>query len=190
MIFFVTGASGSGKTSCMPDLARLLPEVALHDFDEPGVPAGADKVWRQRNAEQWLQRGIACAREGRDLVVCGQAIHGEALACPSAPAAGPIAACLLDCADVLRVDRLRARGTYGATQDTLNWAAWQRVHAADPTWRLDVLQDGAWPELRWERWADWKRRDPRWRVEVIDTTPLAPPEVAAAVARWVRRERR
>jgi hypothetical protein len=88
--------------------------------NEPGVPPGVDKRWRQQTTEAWLRRGIEYARQGRDLVVCGQAIHGEALACPSAPEAGPIAACLLDCADVLRIDRLRARGTYGATQETLN----------------------------------------------------------------------
>jgi len=186
MIFLVTGASGSGKTACMPELARLLPEVALHDFDSVGVPPGAEKVWRQRTTEEWLRRGIEHAREGRDLVVCGQAVYGEALACPAAEEAGPIAGCLLDCADVLRIDRLRARGAHGATQETLNWSAWQRVHAVDPGWRPDVLRDGAWPELRWERWAGWRRGDPRWRVEVIDTTPLTLPDVAAAVARWVR----
>lgn len=186
MIFFVTGASGAGKTACMPGLARLLPEVAVHDFDELGVPPDVDNVWRQRSTEAWLQRGIAYARDGRDLVVCGQGVLGEILACPSAPAAGPIAVCLLDCDDVLRIDRLRARGTHGATQDTLSWSAWLRVHSVDPTWRPDVVQDRAWPELRWDRWADWKRGDPRWKVTVVDTTGRALPEVAGAIAGWVR----
>jgi len=100
VIFFLTGASGAGKTACMPDLARLLPEVALHDFDEGGVPPGAGKVWRQQTTEAWLRRGIAYAREDRDLVVSGGAVPGEVLACPSAAEAGPIALCLLDCGDV------------------------------------------------------------------------------------------
>lgn len=186
MIFFVTGASGTGKTACMPELARLLPEVALHDFDEVGVPAGADKVWRQRTTEAWLQRGLACAREGRDLVVCGQAVLGELLACPSAPEAGPIAVCLLDCADLARIDRLRVRGPHGATQETLSWSAWLRVHSVDPSWRPDTIQDGAWPELRWDRWAGWKRGDPRWQVTVVDTTARTLAEVAEEIARWVR----
>ncbi len=185
MIFFVTGASGAGKTACLPELGRLLPEVALHDFDEVGVPPGADKAWRQRETEAWLRRGIAYAREGRDLVVCGQAVLGEILACPSAEEAGPIAVCLLDCADVLRIDRLRSRGTHGATQDTLTWSAWLRVHSADPTWRPDVIRDGGWPEMRWDRWADWRLGDPRWQVNVIDTTALTPAEVARELARWV-----
>ncbi len=185
MVLFVTGASGSGKTACMPELARLLPGVPLHDFDEEGVPPGADKVWRQRTTETWLQRGRALAREGRPLVVCGQAVLGEILACPSAADAGGVAACLLDCADVARIDRLRSRGTHGCTQDTLNWAAWQRVHAVDPQWRPDVIREGAAPEMRWERWQDWRRGDPRWREEAVDTTALSLAEVAARVARWV-----
>ncbi len=189
MIFFLTGASGAGKTACMPDLARLLPEVALHDFDEPGVPPGAGKVWRQETTEAWLQRGIAYAREGRDLIVSGGAVPGEVLACPSAADAGPIALCLLDCGDVERIDRLRARGTHGCTQEMLSWSAWLRVHAADPGWRPDVIQDGAWPALRWDRWAGWKRGDPRWQTAVVDTTGRTLAEVAEEVARWVKATR-
>jgi uridine phosphorylase len=186
MIFFVTGASGSGKTACMPELARRLPEVALHDFDELGVPPGATKVWRQESTEAWLRRGIEYAREGRDLVVCGQAVLGEVLACPSAPEAGAVAVCLLDCDDVLRIDRLRARGTHGATQDTLSWAAWLRVHSVDPAWRPDTIQDGGAAGMSWERWAGLARGDARWQVAVVDTTALGLAEVAAEVARWVR----
>jgi hypothetical protein len=189
MIFFVTGASGAGKTACMPDLARLLPGVALHDLDEIGVPPSPDKAWRQQATEAWIRRGIDLAREGRDLVLCGGTIPGEILASPSAPEAGPVAVCMLDCGDVVRIDRLRARGTHGCTQDMLGWSAWQRVHAVDPGWRPDVLQDGAWPAMRWDRWAGWTRGDPRWRVTVIDTTALGLPEVAGAVAAWVRSRR-
>src|SRR5437764_13624626 len=40
-------------------------------------------------------------------------------------------ACLLDCDDVTRVDRLRQRGTHGLDMHMLCWAAWMRVHAVD-----------------------------------------------------------
>lgn len=189
MIFFVTGASGSGKTACMADLARLLPGVAVHDFDEVGVPAAPDKAWRQESTERWLRRGIAHGREGRDLTVCGGAIPGEILACPSAPEAGPLAICLLDCGDVVRIDRLRARGTHGCTQEMLSWAAWQRVHAVDPGWRPDVIRDGAAPGMRWDRWEGWRRGDPRWRVTTIDTTRLTVAEAAGEIAHWVLGQR-
>jgi uridine phosphorylase len=190
MIFFVTGASGSGKTACMPDLARLLPSAEVRDFDSLGVPPNADKVWRQQSTEEWLRRGMELARDGRDLVVCGTAVLGEILACPSAPEAGPIAACLLDCGDVLRVERLRERGTHGCTQDMLSWAAWLRLHAADPRWRPDVVREGGAPGMRWDRWEGWTGGDPRWRCPVIDSTGLSLPEVAVALAEWVSAARR
>ncbi len=140
MIFFVTGASGSGKSACMPSLRQLLPQVMLYDFDAVGVPPNAGAVWRQQTTEYWLQQALVHQVEPRDTLVCGGALLGEILACPSAPQVNGIAVCLLDCADVVRIDRLRARSTHGATQDMLNWAAWPRLHAVDPQWRPDVIQ--------------------------------------------------
>ena len=66
MIFFVTGASGSGKTACMPHLRRLLPHVVVYDFDTVGVPPHAGAAWRQQTTEYWLQQVLA---HQRDLVI-------------------------------------------------------------------------------------------------------------------------
>ena len=184
MIFFVTGASGAGKSACLPGLASRLPNVALHDFDEVGVPAGADKVWRQRTTEAWLSRGLENEARGRSTMICGGAVLGEILACPSAPAATRLAVCFLDCSDLARIDRMKSRGAHGATQDTLNWAAWQRVHVVDPQWRPDVITGDAAPEMRFQRWAEWQRGDARWRAQVLDTTPLTVLQVSAEVAAW------
>ena len=60
---------------------------------------------------------------------------GEILACPSAPHIDKIHVALLDCHDVARLDRLWSRGTPGATQEMLSWAAWQRIYTVDPQWR-------------------------------------------------------
>lgn len=190
MIFFVTGASGAGKTACMAELARRTPGVRVEDFDAVGVPADAEKRWRQRTTEEWLRRGIAHGRAGADLVVCGTTVLGEILACPSAPEAGPLAACLLDCGDVRRVERLRARGTHGCTQEMLSWAAWLRLHAVDPQWRPDVIRNGAEPGMRWDRWEGWTRGDPRWSCPTVDSTELSLAEVAGALARWIDAARR
>src|SRR5882672_2559498 len=110
MIFFVTGASGAGKTACMSRLRQLLLQVALYDFDAVGVPCKAGVVWRQQTTEYWLQHALVHQAEHRDTIVCGGALLGEILAYPSAPQVDGIAVCLLDCADVVRIDRLRARG--------------------------------------------------------------------------------
>lgn len=179
---------GAGKTACMPRLRQLLPQVALYDFDAVGVPPHAGVAWRQQTTEHWLQHALIHQAEHQDTIICGGALLGEILACPSALQVDGIAVCLLDCADVVRIDRLRARGTHGATQDMLNWAAWQRLHAVDPQWRPDVIQTGAAPGMQWARWATWQRGDPRWQVWVLDTTTLSLDEVAERIACWVHEQ--
>ena len=56
MIYFISGASGSGKTSCIPYLKKLLPNVLAYDFDEICVPPNPTKSWRQEATEAWLQK--------------------------------------------------------------------------------------------------------------------------------------
>ncbi len=189
MLFLITGASGSGKSACIPHLKPLIPDVLIHDVDELGVPDGADAVWRQRITEKWILQALIYQWAGRDMVLCGNTVLGEVLASPSAPVLDGLATCLLDCHDVVRIDRLRGRGDGLATQDMLCWAAWQRMHAVDPQWRPDVIQDGSAPEMRWDRWHDWQRGDPRWDVWGLDTTELPVETVAERIAAWVCTER-
>jgi hypothetical protein len=85
--------------------------------------------------ERWLTVALDNQEGGQDTGVVGGAIMGEILACPSAPQLANIHVTLLDCHDVVRLDRLRMRARHGATQEMLSWAAWQRVHAIDPQWR-------------------------------------------------------
>ena len=189
MLFLITGASGSGKSACLDKVRELSADVIWHDFDDVGVPSNADKVWRQRTTEHWLKRAIQNQDNGRDTGLSGNVILGEVLACPSAPQVDAIVACLLDCYDVVRIDRLRARGLHGATQDMLCWAAWQRMHAVDPQWRQDVIREGGAPEMRWERWESWRSGDMRWQVHLIDTTVMTIEEVASEISKWVEKQR-
>ena len=47
-LYFIGGASGSGKTAVMPYLKELLGDgIAVYDFDDIGVPDNADKKLRQ-----------------------------------------------------------------------------------------------------------------------------------------------
>lgn len=48
-LYFIGGASGSGKTAVMIYLKELLKDAI-------GVPEGADKKWRQKSTEKWLQK--------------------------------------------------------------------------------------------------------------------------------------
>jgi hypothetical protein len=187
MLFVITGASGAGKSACLPGLRATLPSIDWRDFDDFGVPSPCPREWRARTTERWLQIALHNQERGKDTGLVGGAIMGEILACPSAPQVDSRFA-LLDCHDVVRLDRLRMRGTHGATQEMLSWAAWQRVHAVDPQWRQDVICRAELNDMRWERWTGWRRGDPRWSVYVIDTTELRIDEVVARISAWVCRE--
>ncbi len=191
MLFMVMGASGAGKSVALSGLQTLHPQVVWYDFDALGVPRDADKKWRQRTTEQWLKITLEHQTQGQDMGVCGGAIFGEILACPSAAQVTGIAGCLLDCNDVVRIDRLRGRNAhdYGISQDMLCWAAWQRMHAVDPQWRQDVIREDAEPGMLWTRWEQWQRGDARWQISTFDTTHVLLNDVVKSLSGWVLEEK-
>ena len=196
MLFLLFGSSAAGKTFALNALRDRVEDLAIHDFDEIGIPPGADTAWRQQANEQWVRRPLEYQAAGTDLLLAGQTPYGELLAAPSATSLEAISACLIDCDDDTRVERLQARGpewferSGGDLQDYLNWADWMRGHAADPSWRTDVIQiDAAGTEMYWSRWIDWRAGDPRWRVRVIDTSGVPVGEVAARLIEWIYEER-
>lgn len=151
MLFLLFGSSAAGKTAALDELRGRVACLAVHDFDEIGVPPGADAAWRQRANEQWLRRALTYQAEGTDLLLAGQTPLAELLAAPSAPRLEAISACLIDCDDDTRVARLQARGpewlagTGGTLENYVNWAAWLRDHAADPTRRIHVVDTSELP---------------------------------------------
>ncbi len=47
-LFFVGGASGSGKTAAIKELRSLVHDkIDLYDFDDIGIPETANTQWRQ-----------------------------------------------------------------------------------------------------------------------------------------------
>jgi hypothetical protein len=195
-LFLLFGSSASGKTSVLSAVRGRFPDLAVHDFDEIGVPSSADTPWRHHANEAWVQRALRYQDRGTDLLLGGQTPFGELLATPSATLLDGLPACLLDCDDDTRVARLAQRGQEwfdrsGAdVQADLNWAAWMRHHANDSTWRVDVIRHPhAEAEMRWGRWTDWQRGDQRWRVAIVDTSASTISEVVDEVARWITLER-
>jgi hypothetical protein len=140
-------------------------DLAIHDFDEIGVPPGADAAWRRRANEDWVRRALDYQAQGMDMLLAGQTPLGELLEAPSAPRLEAISAWLLDCDDETRVTRLDARGPEWLTrsaaelQDYLNWAEWLRSHARER------------------------------HVRVIDTSALSVEQVADELAAWIAAER-
>ena len=194
VLLVLGGSSGAGKSAIRRFLVEegrdLLADLKLttHDFDEDGVPADADSTWRQQTGEQWLQQAIERQRDRTDLLLAANLPLGEILAAPSAPQVEAIAVCLIDCRDTVRVDRLRAREHASYTDqriwDFILFAAWQRLHYADPAWMPEVIM-GHWPEMEWERWTSWKKGDPRWTAPTFDTSDESVEVSARRVAAWI-----
>ncbi len=191
MFFVLMGASGAGKTVALNGLLLKHPQDVWYDFDSVGVPPNADKGWRQRTIEHWLKIALEHQSRGQDMGLCGNAAFGEYLASPSAPQIAGIAGCLLDCGDVVRIDRLRGRNARdrGISQEMLNWAAWHRMHAVDPQWRQDVIRRDAEPGMQWERWEQWQRGDARWKIWTFDTTHLVTDEVVKGLSDWATEQK-
>lgn len=190
MLFFITGASGAGKSTCLAALREAHPTIRWLDFDSVGVPDPCPFDWRAKTTEHWINIALGNQREdsgaGHTAIV-GGAIPGEILAAPSAPLIkGGVRLLLLDCHDLVRIDRLRARGHGGDTQEMLSWAAWQRMHAVDPQWSIHTIRnERSWAALEWKRWDTWQRGDPRWDVSILENTSLTISQTVAALVEWL-----
>lgn len=185
MIIFITGASGSGKTACIPYLQKVIPEFQIFDFDDIGVPENPDKKWRQESTEAWLQKYLN-EDESAKYCICGQVVLGEILACPSAKQIPSLNVVLLDVSDIERINRLTKRNTYGANQDMLNWAAWLRMHHHNPQWHQNVIKDDSWDKLDFSIWDQAQSWEPHACVNVIDTTDLSLEQVAKQIAGFIQ----
>jgi GNAT superfamily N-acetyltransferase len=182
-LYFIGGASGSGKTAVMPHLKELLGDnIAVYDFDDIGVPEGADKKWRQESTEIWLQKLLS---EGNDACLLGQIVLGEILSCPSGKQIDKINFCLLDVSDFERIARLKKRNTYDADQNMLNWSAWLRMHTQDPQWARHVIQEDAADIINFTRLSALKSYEEVANIKILDTTDLALHEVAQELTDWI-----
>jgi hypothetical protein len=192
MLMLLTGSSAAGKTT----LVRSLPQIeglVVHDFDEIGVPADADKVWRHRAMESWFQRALEFEEQGQDLLLACQSPLGEALATPSADLLSGLAVCLIDCSDDDRLTRLGQRDDVHSEElldAFIGWAEYMRHHHRDPQYRQHVITEGSWSKMRWDRWTSWPTGDPRWSAATINTSDLDLIQSLRTLRSWVDRQRR
>jgi hypothetical protein len=183
-LYFIAGASGSGKTAIIPHLKELWGKrIAVYDFDEIGVPKDADTKWRQEFTEKWLQKLLS---DNQDACLLGQMVLGEIFSCPSATQLSKINFCFLDVSDIERIKRLRKRGTYGADQNMLSWAAWLRMHLFDPHWHLQAIKENSWSALNWSALDDLSSWTQKANIKIIDTSKDDVAKTAKKIAGWVR----
>jgi len=77
-MYFVTGASGVGKTSIFRHVKSLLPKnFEIHDFDERGVPDNAGHTWRQEETKYWINLANKKVNENKTILILGFANPDE-----------------------------------------------------------------------------------------------------------------
>ena len=182
MLLHVSGSSAVGKSTLVDRLAGEVESLACHDSDER-IDEPLDH-WDQR-LDYWIDRALEYDKDGRDMLLATQRPFGEVLARPRAPDLSAIAGCVLDCRDVVLVERIRARSAprnHRPGMSIVIWAAWHRMHAADPQWCQGAITGS---EGRWERWTSWTKGDPRWRVPVFDTTEAPIERTVDLLAGWI-----
>ncbi|MGH3102933.1 MAG: hypothetical protein ACRDN6_02400 [Gaiellaceae bacterium] len=197
MLFVLSGSSGSGKTTLARIVERRVSNLAVHELAEltetPWNEDGSSRTWRRRQTERWLRRAGELEAEGVDLLLT-EAIFGELLAAPSAPAVSGIAACLVECGSLERLRRLHAR----APDEELDaheaweycvWGLWLRLHAEDPQVFAGPIRGEPAPDWQWSRWERWRRGDPRWSISILETTGRTIAESAAELESWVDEQR-
>ena len=181
-MFFILGASGSGKSAVSKILD--LPQYTLIDFDNIGVPANADTPWRQSATEKWLSTIL---NNYDETLTClfGQMVLGEILACPSASKISQINICFLDCNDQMRIQRLKNCSHSTMDQNLLNWASWLRIHHFNPQWEQQVIIEHHDTQLDfsvWDQETSWLNLA---TIYFCDTSHMAIPAVASEISRWV-----
>jgi hypothetical protein len=175
--FFITGVSGVGKSTALRlagQMGGAERRFCFRDIDEAGVPAGVDREWRREQVARWLDEAARQHRQGRMLVLSGVVEPDDVdHACDPATA---VAArfCLLDASDAVLAARLHGRlAARGAAADLLRVTGMTPEQYVDAVTRYAAALRGCFTG----------RRD----TKIIDTSALAPEQVAGAVRSWLER---
>ena len=189
MLFLISGAAATGKTTTVKILNDRLENFECHDFDETPVNDGTS---RRVVNEDWIKKALEAQKQGKDFLLSAHSPLGEILACPSAIKLDGIKCCVLDCHDFVRTDRYLARPQseeWPLGMDTLCWAVFHRMHASDPQWEQRVIVDKELPEFGWNRWTSWQKGDERWDIKIIDTTDNKIEYTTNLVQEWILEEK-
>ena len=122
-VFFITGACGTGKSTLVDYLKMDLPFAEVHDFDEGGVPEGADRNWRKQRTNEWLKKAKSYQEQGRSAVICGLSVPDEIRNSPAYSQSLNVHYGIIHVSQKEIRRRLELRGWKGKLlEDNVNWA--------------------------------------------------------------------
>ena len=154
MLYLISGAAASGKSTVSKALADRVPHIVLLEEDDRHAKTGEQRL---ANLELWIEDALALEAQGKDAIFPAQSPLGEVLASPSVVKLEGIAPCLLDAHDFVRMDRWIPHPDWPVGMDHFCWAAFHRLHARDPQFEQHVLLDRDYDASIWSRWTTMDR---------------------------------
>jgi hypothetical protein len=157
-VFIVTGASGVGKSSLIPDLRRLLPEWELFETDILWDSGGDWQFVRQN----WLRIAHSIAQSGRPTILCGTLLPEDVDRCDHRELFSQVHYACLHCEPAALATRLRTRPAWPPCEE-----AFIQEHQVFTRWFQENAATAFDPPLT-----------------LIDTTNEPPPITALRVRDW------
>jgi len=169
-LFFITGASGVGKTAILPDLRRLLPDWDVFESDTLFWSPVKEVMWAC-----WFSIAHSLSLSGRPVIISGTVLPHWFEDLDQRRFFDPVHYLNLHCGDPTRDARLRARPEWrGITEDSVErmreFAKWLLDHSEthfDPPMEMvdtsdESVSDSAARVSDWARknWSVWKEEHP------------------------------
>lgn len=123
-IIFVTGTSGTGKSTLVLELKKMnLKNIKAYDMDECGVLENVDEKWRQDRTAELLREAIRNKNKGITSFICGVSVPNEVKNCEEYTNDLGVIFGILEISEQTIRDRLNKRNwDKQSIQDNVNWA--------------------------------------------------------------------
>lgn len=118
-LFILTGASGTGKTTMIHELRRLMPDYVIFDNVDikPFLRSDQARTNKPQLHNIWLRVARSIADNGRRTIICGRMLPQDIEQCEDYSYFSQVYYLILHCDDRTRELRLRARK--GMTADKI-----------------------------------------------------------------------
>ena len=172
MMYFVIGASGSGKTAAVRELEKRRSSLKIFYFNSIGVPSEQERIekwgsgsgWQRAMTIEWVKR-ISGELTDAKVLLDGQTRPSFIVEACKMNAVVSYRVILLDCAEAVRTARLLRRGQPElANEQMMQWAKYLAAETtriggkiinnddlsiAETAAALEAIVDRRRPAARW-----------------------------------------